>query len=263
MRNTAAILSSLTLWLCTWSAAGLAADGSVVDHGLFHALVQRHVHGDLVDYAAVGRAPELEEYLGQLTAVDPGSLPAPERLAFWINAYNAYTIQLINAHGLPGSIRDIVAPDRDGKDGTAWRTPVVRIGERLYTLDEVEHGVIKEEFHEPRVHFALICAARGCPPLRPEAYTGERIEGQIEDQALRFLHGKAKGCRVDAVQGIVYVSEIFEWYKDEFGSDDASIGRFIARYLPASLERSVLEGGRFRLRTLPFDWTLNNVAATP
>ncbi len=259
MRNAVAI--SMALWLSTWSGAGLAADRSVVDHGLLDGLLRRHVHGDLVDYAAVGRAPELEAYLGQIAAVDPSSLPGRERLAFWINAYNAYTIQVLNAHGLPGSIRDIVAPDRDGGEGSAWKTPVVRVGERLHTLDEVEHVLIREEFHEPRVHFALICAARGCPPLRPEAYTGERIEAQLEDQAMRFLHGKAKGCRVDAAPGIVYVSEIFEWYKDEFGSDDAAIGRFIARYLPDSIEKHVLEGGRFRLRTLPFDWTLNNVTA--
>lgn len=253
-----------------WATAGLALFASrgggeerpAVDHAVLDLVLSDHVKGDLVDYDSLARDMRLGTYLTGLATVDPASLATEaERLAFWINAYNAYTLQVVLDHGTPTSIRDIVARGRDGRNGNAWQTPVVRVGDRRYTLDEVEHDVIRERFDEPRVHFALICAARGCPPLRSEAYTGPRLDEQLESQGLKFLHGSAKGCRVDPSTATVWVSEIFEWYKADFGEDDAALGRFIAHYLPDSMERRVLERGRFQLRVLPFDWTLNGVQA--
>jgi Protein of unknown function, DUF547 len=228
------------------------------DHSLFDQLLRSHVASDLVDYAAFARAPELAQYLARLEEARPQTLSEPESLAFWINVYNAYTIQIVNAYGPVRSIRDVVAPGRDGKPGSAWQAPVVRVDGRTYTLDQVEHDLIRGHFREPRAHFALVCAAIGCPPLRNEAYVGDRLEVQLDDQARSFLYGRAKGCRVDAANGIVYLSEIFAWYKQDFGADDAAVGRYVARYLPETPERRVLLSGRFRLVPLPFDWSLND-----
>jgi hypothetical protein len=249
MRIAVAKVAALMLGLVVSSGLGWAADDPPFDHRGFDRLLRQHVHGDLVDYAAFAGTPDLKSYLDGLATVDLAPLPETERLALWINAYNAYTIRIVVDHGTPESIRDIEAPNREEVPGNAWQTPIVAVGGR--------------RFREPRIHFALICAARGCPPLRAEAYTGDRLEAQLDDQAMRFLHGKAKGCRIDASQGTVYVSEIFEWYREDFGDDDDAIGRYIARYLPDSLEKQVLESGRFRLLTLPFDWRLNGVDAGP
>ncbi len=232
------------------------------DHGAFDRLMRRHVTTDGVDYEAFAHAPELASYLKQLEGAQPSALSELERLAFWINAYNAHTIHAVVIHRPKQSIRDIVLPGRDGQPGSVWKAPIVRAGGRVHTLDEIEREVIPKGFREPRIHFALVCAGASCPPLREEAYTGERLSAQLEDQAQRFLHGRAKGCRVDAKNGIVHVSEIFFWYKEDFG-DDVAVGRYIARYLPDSLERRVLESGRFRLVAIPFDWSLNRARPSP
>jgi hypothetical protein len=240
--------------------ASAAAEGGPFDHGLFDRLLRSHVTKDGVDYAAFSRGADLGRYLEQLERAQPSSWPEAERLAFWINVYNAHTVHAVAVHRPSKSIRDLVLPGRDGQPGTVWKAPLVRVGGRSFTLDEVEHDLIRKTFRDPRVHFALVCAAYSCPPLRAEAYSGAQLDRQLDDQAHRFLHGQAKGCRVDAANGVVYVSEIFAWYKEDFG-DDAAVGRYIARYLPETLERRVLESGRFRLVGIPFDWSLNDASA--
>ena len=251
----AALLAGI---LClAWSNDGLSPGR--FDHGLFDGLLRSHVAKELVDYEAFARAPAMPEYLAKLEQARPETLSEPERLAFWINVYNAYTIQVINAFGHGKSIRDIAILGRDGKPVSAWKAPVVRVGGHTYTLDEVEHDLIRARFREPRAHFALVCAAIGCPPLRSEAYVGDRLESELDDQARSFLYGRSKGCRVDAANGIVYLSQIFVWYRDDFGANDAAVGRFIARYLPETPERRVLMSGRFRLVPIPFDWGLNDL----
>lgn len=238
-----------------------AQGGRGFDHGSFDRVLREHARKDGVDYASVARAADLAAYLVQLEAADPRALAGPERLAFWINAYNAHTIHAVAIHKPATSIKDIVLPDRTGQKGTVWKAPIVKVGGRTYTLDEVEHDAIRKSFKDPRVHFALVCAALSCPPLRLEAYTGARLEEQLEDQARSFLHGRAKGCRVDAARGVLHVSEIFRWYQEDFG-DDVAIGRYIARYLPDSIEQRVLESGRFQVVAIPFDWRLNDAGAT-
>ena len=230
------------------------------DHSAFDRLLASHVENGLVDYDAFAKSPDFGQYLARLAAADPEALGTPERLSLWINAYNAYTIHVVNLHVERKSIRNIVAPGASGPASNAWQQPVARVGGRAYTLDQIEHEVIRKRFPEPRIHFALACGAMGCAPLRREAYRGDRLQEQLQDQARLYLLGRTKGSRVDAANGVVYVSQIFSWYKDDFGGDDASIGRFIAQFYPDLVERRVLSSGRFRLVTLPYDWSLNSTA---
>jgi hypothetical protein len=136
---------------------------------------------------------------------------------------------------------------------------MVRAGGRSLSLDDVEHEIIRKQFAEPRIHFALVCAALGCPPLRSEAYTARRLEDQLEDQARAFLLGSPDKNRVDAGAATVWASPILVWYKDDFGGNDAALGRFLARYWPEGAERDLLRSGRFRLRQTDYDWTLNSM----
>ncbi len=168
-------------------------------------------------------------------------LSANARLALWINLYNAYTIHLINTHQERRSIRNVnrsffgVLPLLG-----PWREPLARVGGALYTLDDIEQGILRRDFEDPRIHFALVCAAKGCPPLRDEAYDGDKNWIDLERQT-------------------VYVSKVFAFrdYRRDFGGSKAAIGRFIARYHPPGRERDLLESGRFRLKTTPYDWSLN------
>lgn len=230
-----------------------------IDHGAFDSLLRRHVADGLVDYDAFSRSDEFRTYLGQLTEARPEGLPEAERLAFWINVYNAWTLELINAHEERDSIRNInktlgLLPLKG-----PWSEKRVRAAGRTLSLDEVEHGIIRKQFDEPRIHFALVCAALGCPPLRSEAYTGALLEEQLEDQARRFLLQSPGKNRVDTAEATVWVSPILTWYKEDFGGTDETLGRFLARYWPEGEARQLLLSGRFKLRKTEYDWTLNSV----
>jgi hypothetical protein len=219
------------------------------DHTLLDQLLRKHVALGRVDYDAFRAAAAFKRYLASLAAFDPAGLPESERLAYWINAYNAYTIALINAHGERESIRNI----RD-----AWRQEIVVAGGERYSLDQVEHEVIRKGFRDPRVHFALVCAAVSCPPLRSEAYDGTRLDVQLDDQARTFLLRSPEKNRVDASLGTVHGSPIWaSWYKADFGGDDAAVGAYLSRFFPPGPERELLARGRFRLVESSYDWGLN------
>ncbi|MGI0028303.1 MAG: DUF547 domain-containing protein, partial [Nitrososphaera sp.] len=181
-------------------------------------------------------------------------------LAFWINAYNAYTIQLVNAHGERESIRNINRGPFGIRAYGPWREPIALVGGTAYGLDHIEQEIIRPEFREPRIHFALVCAALGCPPLRSEAYAGPRLEDQLEDQARVFLRLSPEKNRVDVASRAVYLSPVFRFrdYEEDFGGSRESVARFIARYYPPGPERDLLESGRWtKWEYTDYDWALN------
>ena len=234
------------------------AQSGSVDHTPFDRLLREHVTDEgLVDYDAFARAPEFREYLDALARADVPSLSRSAQLALWINAYNAYTIALINEHEERESIRDInrSLPFLPGKP---WSLPVAQVGGRTYTLDGIEHEIIRKQFGEPRIHFALVCAALGCPPLRREAYTGTELDAQLDDQARRFLLIAPAKNRVDVNARRVYLSPIFDWFEEDFGGSDQAVGRYIARFFPAGPEKELLRSGNFRISHTDYDWELNS-----
>jgi hypothetical protein len=246
------------------AALGLGASPGraepVFDHAAFDQLLRAHVAGGLVEYGAFQASPAFAGYLRSLAAFDPATLPTAERLAFWINAYNAYTIELINAHGERESIRNINRGPFGIRAYGPWQEPIAVVGGTAYGLDQVEQEIIRPEFREPRIHFALVCAALGCPPLRSEAYIGARLEEQLEDQARVFLRLSPEKNRVDVASRAVYVSQVFRFrdYEDDFGGSRESVARFIARYYPPGPERELLESGRFaKWEYTDYDWALN------
>lgn len=233
------------------------------DHGALDVLLRAHVSRGMVDYDRFAASSEFRTYLGRLAAFDPASLPRAEQLAFWINAYNAYTIQLINKHGERESIRNVNKTGGFIKAYGPWKEKLAVVGGKAYGLDEIEQDIIRPRYREPRIHFALVCAAMGCPPLRSEAYTGARLDAQLDDQAVTFLlHSPAKN-RVDVAKRIVYVSPIFIGFRDyikDFGGSEAAVGRYIAKYHPAGAARDVLQSGSFKMVDTDYDWTLNSQA---
>lgn len=235
----------------------LAAQPRRVDHGPFNALLARHVRDGLVDYDAFRDAPEFSRYLRGLADADPTSLTRNEQLAFWINAYNAYTIAQINAHAERRSIKNINKSLGFLKTGGAWSEPMAIVGGTRYTLDQIEHERIRPVFQEPRVHFVLVCAALGCPPLRSEAYAADRLDAQLDDQARRFLLQSPSKNRVDVGARTVYLSRIFDWYGKDFAPDERGLQRWLSRYWAAGPEKSLLEAGGARIRFTDYDWALN------
>lgn len=238
--------------------SGMLQAQSSVDHRAFDALLRAHVVNGAVDYDAFKAAPTFTAYLSALNAVNPASLSAQERLAYWINVYNAFTIKLIVDKGERQSIRNVNKSFGLLKLKGPWSDPVVRAAGRVLTLDQVEHEIIRKEFDEPRIHFALVCAAIGCPPLRSEAYVAARLETQLTEQAQRFIRESPPKNRVDVPSRTVFVSLVFTWYRDDFGGSDKAIGQYLAEWYPAGPERDLLRSGRFTLKQTNYDWTLNS-----
>ncbi len=239
------------------SATGVSAQAAA-DHSPFNALLRAHVNNGAVDYDAFQSDPRFAAYLGSLDRVRPDSLSESERLAYWINVYNAFTIQLINSKNERESIRNVNKSFGFLKLKGPWSEPIVRAAGLVLTLDEVEHQIIRKQFNEPRIHFALVCAAIGCPPLRSEAYTGAKLEQQLEQQGRIFIRESPDKNRVDVASRTVHISLVFTWYKEDFGNSGRGIGAYLAKWYPPGPERTLLESGEFRLVTTDYDWTLNS-----
>lgn len=237
----------------TTTAATTAAPA--VDHSAWNAMLGTYVTDGMVDYDAFQRDPRFAAYLGQLSRVPAASLSRSEQLAYWINVYNAYTLQLMNSRHQRTSIRNINKV-LGVTLKSPWAEPIVKADRRTLTLDDVEHEIIRKQFKDPRIHVALVCAAMGCPPLRSEAFSADRLDAQLDDQARRFLAQTAKN-RVDLTRGTVYGSPIFTWYREDFGGTLAGVGAFWARYVPAGPEQELLRSGKFTWVDTEYDWRIN------
>ena len=158
---------------------------------LYTDILKDYVIEGLVNYAGLKDDTRLDEYITAIALTDPSQIKdESERLAFWINAYNAYTLKIICEEYPIKSINELHS---GGKifghifGSTIWHKEIVTINNKKVSLNYIEHEVIRVEFDEPRIHFALVCAAIGCPPLLNEAYEGKRLNQQLENQALLFF----------------------------------------------------------------------------
>lgn len=238
-------------------------------HGLLDRLLQRHTTEGLMNYRDLLEDRELlRTYLGTLGELSPeafASFTPDERLALYINAYNAFTLELILHHYPVASIRDI--PDN-------WTEPRWLLLGRKISLDDLENVLIRGEFAEPRIHGALVCASLGCPALRAEAFTGEKLQEQLASAARDYARG-AVGGRLDRKQATLHVSKVFEWFADDFaavwgrtdlpaGSDGSALHRavvgFFIAHLPAD-EAAYLKSNAVTLAYIEYDWRLNDATS--
>ena len=187
-----------------------------------------------------------------LADTDPARLTGNDRLAFYINAYNAYTIKLILKNFKNGrplkSIKKI-----GGLFSKPWRIKFAVIGGVTYTLDNIEHDIIRPQFQDPRVHFAINCAAKSCPPLISKPYEGSTLDRQLDSNAAAFINNpKSNYLRGDTL----YVSRIFKWFKEDFNNDPIA---FFLRYAKDDLKRQLLARRKgLTVKYLRYDWSLNN-----
>lgn len=229
-------------------------------HAAFSRLLSRFVdERGRVDYAGLKQHAKttLTSYLQWLGTTDPSGWTRAARLAFWINAYNAYTLKLIIDHYPVRTIWALTpGPATPQKAQSPFQVPVGPVADTVRTLDEIEHAIIRVRFQEPRIHYAVVCAAKSCPPLRREAYTGPRLDAQLDAQARSFLHNTAKN-RIPAGRDELALSRILKWYGSDFGPTDAALQRTLAPYFDGRVQRR-LAAGAYDLRFLPYDWALND-----
>ncbi len=215
----------------------------------FDALLKARVDGDgWVDYNALGAdRGALDAYVASLAVADPSQGATAARLAHLLNAYNAFTLALILDAGIPESITNL-------HGGKPWDVVAWNLGGKLYSLNQIEHELIRPVFQEPRIHWALVCAAYSCPPLRAEAYAADMLEAQLDAQeayVLNFSHPRY----VTREGGSVKVSPLFEWYGDDFVNGEQGPAVYAAKRL--GVEASAVTG------VLSYEWRLNDISNRP
>lgn len=231
---------TLIFAFCAMPLLALAGDFDH-SHEAFTTVLKTRVTDGRVDYTRIKAGKELDGYLEQLEDVyNFDGWSTEQKLAYWVNAYNAYTLKLITSSMPVASIKDINWPLQP------WDVEFIVLQGKKYTLNNLEHDIIRKEFSEPRIHFALVCASGGCPPLRNEAFRAADLDAQLEDQARVFLRDPAKN-KVEG--GVLHLSKIFSWY----GSDFDGVGgyrTFVNERLPGAAEATSES-------YLSYDWTLN------
>lgn len=220
----------------------------------YREVLAAHVDGGLVDYAALKQSTAgldgVLEALARPTAAEFDTWTEPQQIAFLLNLYNAATLKLVVDHYPVTSIRKI-----GGWLRGPWKQRVVRFWGATETLDHVEHEILRRRYREPRIHFALVCAARGCPALRADPYVAERLDAQLDEQGREFLGDRARN-RVDAASRTLWLSPIFNWFGEDFTAGGASLSEWVRPYLPAA-DAAALQSGTFRVRFTDYDWSLN------
>ena len=236
-----------SVFLLTFS--GTADLNAAVDRGIYAELLNKYAKDGVVDYAGFKTDEgKLDAYLKVLEGIDPEALPRNEQFAFYINAYNAWTIKLVLS-GYPGinSIKDL-----GGLFTSPWKKKICRINGKVITLDDIEHGILRPRFKDPRIHFAINCASKGCPPLLSEPFRGAVLDRQLDRVTRDFLNDPERN-RLDG--NTLYVSRIFKWFKEDFKDD---IVGFFLKYAEGALkERSKAGTDAVDIEYLDYDWTLN------
>ena len=242
-------------------------------HHLYDSALKKYVENGMVSYGRFKTDTKaLDRYLYDVAAVSENKFRSwneAQQLAFLFNLYNAATLRLILDHYPVKSIKDIGSFLKG-----PWDRPVVRLLGKTITLNALEQDILRKQYSEPRLHMALVCAAKGCPPLRSEAYIAKQLNEQLDDQARQFLRNPVK-FRIDRRNGVVYLSPIFKWYGSDFhnkyspssgfiglGETQRTVMNFCARYLPDG-DRKYLEAGGYSVKFLDYDWSLNERKEAP
>ena len=220
-------------------------------HELFNQVLQEYVVENLVDYTNLKKNPKkLEDYLDILASADPNQMSFYEQMAFWINAYNALIIKGVIDHYPTKSVRKVKL------FGGFFTRLKFNVAGKMYTLNQIEHDIIRREYVDPRIHFALVCASKSCPPLENSVFLPDKIEEQLEEVTLKFISNPER-VRLDLDKRIVYLSKIFKWYNEDFTEGYDGVKDFLADYLPQEDADFVLRED-VKIHYLDYDWSLND-----
>ena len=237
----------------------------VVNYDSYATLLDKYVNDNgLVDYQQLQSNRQLlDKFNNSLASVSPNiflSWSEAEQIAFLMNAYNSYTLEaIINQEPLKNSIRDIPQ---------VWKQENYQLVGQKKSLDDIEHGTLRKEYNEPRLHAALVCAAISCPILRNEPYRAENLDAQLNDQVNDWLSDPNRGLQIDRKNNTVSISSIFKWYGEDwipdYGTDTSFAGNekekavlnFISNYV-SSEDAEYLKAGNYKIKYLDYDWSLN------
>ncbi len=204
---------------------------------------KNNIPANLINYDLWAKNPLHKKAMNKILKADTARLKGRQKMAFWINAYNLLTIDLIIKKAERETIKNL---------GSWWRSPWVihrwNINGQSITLDHIEHKILRP-MGDPRIHMAIVCASLSCPDLRREPYNAKKLNQQLDDQTRAFLNNKRKG--VNASPDGINLSQIFKWFAQDFGTQKDII-RFVQKYKPDLPKQTSINSH------LDYDWSLNN-----
>ncbi len=221
-------------------------------HEIFDKLLKKNVTADgKVNYKAfIKDSVELSKYLQLISAAPPDekTWSRYEQIAYWINAYNAYTIKLIIKYYPLKSIKDIGSSIQIPFVNTPWDIKFITIGKEKMDLNNIEHGNLRKKFDDPRIHMALVCASKSCPILLNEAYDPKKLDDQFAKQTKAFL---ADPFRNKISANKPQLSMLFKWYGMDFNKNGGTVRDFINKYSDVKLKPDA------KISYVEYDWGLN------
>ncbi len=227
------------------------SESKPINHAIFDSLLKKYVNEEgYVNYKGFLKdSVQFNSYLDLLSRNHPNekNWSKEERLAYWINAYNAFTIKLICNYYPVKSIKDIKSGIPFVSD--TWTISFIKIEGKTYNLNDIEHGIIRPKFNDPRIHFVVNCASKGCPPLRNEAYMASKLNAQLDEQAKNFINDGNRNKIQSANKADL--SKIFTWFSGDFKKAAPSVIAFINKYSNTKLSEKAT------LNYQDYDWNLN------
>lgn len=219
-------------------------------HALFEQVLKARVQDGIVDYPGIQTEGQFTAYLEQLERVAPDTFAGRnERLAFWINAYNAFAIKGILDDYSPmtavGRYRYFIGRD-------------YRVGGATINLYDLERQILIKQFQEPLIHFAIVCASSSCPKLQPWTYEPDQLERQLNRAARAFINDPTRN-RFDRTNKVASLSMIFKWFEDDFTKAAGSVLSYVTRYVTDPELVQDLMQSEYRIEYLDYDWTLNGI----
>ena len=247
------VVTTLTILLVT-IAHQQAAQTADFDHSKFDRILKTYVDAEgRVDYNGIAADNTFREYMRSLENAKADALSRDGQLAFWLNAYNAVTIDKVIKWKPKKSVRETFVPGVwTGTKFFTSRDHTVA-GQRL-SQDDIEHEILRKKFQDPRIHFAIVCASSGCPPLPQWAYTAENVQIKLAEETRKYLNSK-RGLQIDYVENTMMLSKLFDWFAGDFESKSGSVTNFIKPYLD---EKAMAFIDRMpKMSYLEYDWALN------
>jgi len=224
------------------------------DHSQFDQVLKTYVNDKgLVDYNGIAGDAAFKAYMKSLETADPDGMSRDGQLAFWIDAYNAVTIDKVIKWKPEKSVRETLIPGIWTSTKFFTSREHIVAGKRM-SPDDIENDVLRKQFKDPRIHFAIVCASSSCPPLPRFAYTAENVQAKLEEETRKYINS-GRGTRIDAADNTLYLSKLFDWFKGDFEYIAGSVLNFIKPYLNektlAFLQRDP------QIAYLDYDWALN------
>ncbi len=255
---------------------GVRLNADVFDHSIYDSLLQKYVKNGLVNYQMLKEnRTALTRYLNQIEQVNPKEFKTwarDEQKAFWINAYNAITIEgiLIN---YPIQWGRLIARARFPQNSIRqisgfWDTVFIKVMGKDLTLNDIEHKILRKEFDDPRIHFVIVCASIGCPILESRAFFADDLDQRLEQAARNFINSPDK-VRLDKKDNVLNLSSIFDWYKEDFSISaegmkkfenyskaETGLIEFVTKFFPESDQKYIVQN-QPKIKYLDYDWSLN------